>query len=185
MTVVVMEQTSSSPSTPPIFDGMITHIGMCGLSMRGVGLDRKVIGKNGTRMKRLRVTWTIWVLVPDLTMFPMISFIEYLLMKIPIRLKILLRLLMRVQKVWRRQHYKYFLLDLRKWVLYSIVWHCQLKLWSSWKKISKIKVIEKILRSLPQWFNSKVTVIEESKYLNTLKVDDIVVSLITSENIRF
>lgn len=41
------------------------------------------------------------------------------------------------------------------------------------------------MRSRPQHFDSKVTAIEESKDLNSLRVDDLVGSLITYESRRF
>lgn len=45
-------------------------------------------------------------------------------------------------------------------------------------------MINKILRSLSQRFDSKVTAIEESKHLDSLKVDDLVGSQITHESRR-
>lgn len=53
------------------------------------------------------------------------------------------------------------------------------------EKISKTKIIEKILRLLPQRFDPKVTVIEESKNLKLLKRDDLVGSHLTYESRRW
>lgn len=41
------------------------------------------------------------------------------------------------------------------------------------------------MRSRPQHFDSKVTAIEESKDLNSLRVDDLIGSMITYESRRF
>lgn len=53
------------------------------------------------------------------------------------------------------------------------------------EKLSDIKVIEKLLRSLTQRFDSKVTAIEESKDLDSLRNGDLVGSLITYKSGRF
>ena len=47
--------------------------------------------------------------------------------------------------------------------------------------ISNSKVVRKILRSLPKRFRAKVTAIEESKDVDSLKIDELVGSLQTFE----
>ena len=47
--------------------------------------------------------------------------------------------------------------------------------------IPNSKVVRKILRSLPERFRAKVTTIEESKDVDSLKVDELIVSLQTFE----
>ena len=47
--------------------------------------------------------------------------------------------------------------------------------------ISKSKVVRKILRYLPKRFRAKVTTIEESKNVDSLKIDELVGSLQTFE----
>ncbi|KAL2461743.1 Uncharacterized protein Adt_45163 [Abeliophyllum distichum] len=49
------------------------------------------------------------------------------------------------------------------------------------KKYSESKIVRKILRSLPDRFHSKVTVIEESKEIENMKVEEFMVSLMTYE----
>jgi hypothetical protein len=49
------------------------------------------------------------------------------------------------------------------------------------KTISDIKLIQKILRSLPERFRIKVTTIEESKDLKSMKIEEFVGSLQTYE----
>jgi RNA-binding protein YhbY len=49
------------------------------------------------------------------------------------------------------------------------------------KKVSDAKLIKKILRSLPERFRIKVTTIEESKDLDTIKIEELVSSLRTYE----
>jgi len=49
------------------------------------------------------------------------------------------------------------------------------------KKVSDVKLIKKILRSLPERFRIKVTSIEESKDLDEMKVEELVGSLLTYE----
>jgi hypothetical protein len=49
------------------------------------------------------------------------------------------------------------------------------------KKVSDVKLIKKILRSLPERFRIKVTSIEESKNLGSMKIDELVGSLQTYE----
>jgi hypothetical protein len=49
------------------------------------------------------------------------------------------------------------------------------------KKISYAKLIKKILRSLPEQFRIKVTTIEESEYLDTIKIEELVGSFQTYE----
>jgi hypothetical protein len=49
------------------------------------------------------------------------------------------------------------------------------------KQISDIKLIRKILRSLPERFKIKVTTIEESKDLEEMKIEELVGSLQTYE----
>ena len=49
------------------------------------------------------------------------------------------------------------------------------------KKVSGTKLIKKILRSLPKRFNMKVTAIEESRNLETMKLEDLVGNLQTFE----
>ena len=43
--------------------------------------------------------------------------------------------------------------------------------------IDKLKVVRKILRSLPESFSAKVTAIEESKDLDEIKVQELIGSL--------
>jgi hypothetical protein len=45
------------------------------------------------------------------------------------------------------------------------------------KKILDVKLIKNILRSLPERFRIKVTTIEESKYLDTMKIEELLGSL--------
>lgn len=47
------------------------------------------------------------------------------------------------------------------------------------KKVSDVKLIKKILKSLPERFRIKVTTIEESKNLDEMKVEELVGSLLT------
>jgi uncharacterized coiled-coil DUF342 family protein len=49
------------------------------------------------------------------------------------------------------------------------------------KSISDVKLIQKILRSLPERFKIKVTTIEESKDLEEVKIEELVGSLQTYE----
>jgi hypothetical protein len=49
------------------------------------------------------------------------------------------------------------------------------------KSISDVKLIRKILRSLPERFKIKVTTIEESKDLEEMKIEELVGSLQTYE----
>jgi lipoate-protein ligase A len=49
------------------------------------------------------------------------------------------------------------------------------------KPISDVKLIRKILRSLPERFRIKVTTIEESKDLEEMKIEELVRSLQTYE----
>jgi hypothetical protein len=49
------------------------------------------------------------------------------------------------------------------------------------KKVSDAKLIKKILRSLPERFKIKVTSIEESKDLDSMKIEELVESLQTYE----
>jgi hypothetical protein len=49
------------------------------------------------------------------------------------------------------------------------------------KKVSDVKIIRKILRSLPERFRSKVIAIEESRNLKTIRVEELVGSLQTYE----
>jgi hypothetical protein len=49
------------------------------------------------------------------------------------------------------------------------------------KKVSDAKLIKKILRSLPERFRIKVTLIEESKDLDSMKIEELVGSLQTYE----
>jgi hypothetical protein len=52
---------------------------------------------------------------------------------------------------------------------------------SLWKTASDVKLIRKILRSLPKRFRIKVTTIEESKDLEEMKIGELVGSLQTYE----
>jgi hypothetical protein len=49
------------------------------------------------------------------------------------------------------------------------------------KSVSDVKLIRKILRSLPECFRIKVTTIEESKDLEEMKIEELVGSLQTYE----
>jgi hypothetical protein len=49
------------------------------------------------------------------------------------------------------------------------------------KPVSDVKLIQKIIRSLPQRFRIKVTTIEESKDLEEMKIEELVGSLQTYE----
>jgi hypothetical protein len=49
------------------------------------------------------------------------------------------------------------------------------------KKVSDVKLIKKILRSLPERFRIKVTSIEESKAIDSMKIEELVGSLQTYE----
>ena len=49
------------------------------------------------------------------------------------------------------------------------------------EQISPSKIVRKILRSLPERFQAKVTTIEESKDIDTINVEDLVGSLQTYE----
>jgi hypothetical protein len=49
------------------------------------------------------------------------------------------------------------------------------------KQISDVKLIRKILRSLPEHFRIKVTIIEKSKDLKEMKIEELVGSLQTYE----
>ncbi|CAI9781985.1 unnamed protein product [Fraxinus pennsylvanica] len=49
------------------------------------------------------------------------------------------------------------------------------------KKISESKIVRKVLKSLPERFRPKVTVIEESKDLDAVKIEELVRSLQTYE----
>jgi hypothetical protein len=51
--------------------------------------------------------------------------------------------------------------------------------------LSKVKMVEKILRSLPSPFDPKITTVEESKDVESMDVDELVGSLITYESKRF
>jgi len=49
------------------------------------------------------------------------------------------------------------------------------------KRVSDVKLIRKILRSLPEHFRIKVTTIEENKDLESMKIEELVGSLQTYE----
>jgi len=49
------------------------------------------------------------------------------------------------------------------------------------EKMSKEKLVRKILRSLPKKFDMKVTTIEESQDINNMKMDELIGSLQTFE----
>jgi hypothetical protein len=49
------------------------------------------------------------------------------------------------------------------------------------KRVSDVKLIKKILKSLPERFKIKVTTIEESKDLDLMKIEELVGSLQTYE----
>jgi hypothetical protein len=49
------------------------------------------------------------------------------------------------------------------------------------KRVSDVKLIKKILRSLPECFRIKVTSINESKELDSMKTEELVGSLQTYE----
>jgi uncharacterized coiled-coil DUF342 family protein len=49
------------------------------------------------------------------------------------------------------------------------------------KMASDVKLIQKILRSLPKYFRTKVTTIDKSKDLESMKVEELVGSLQTYE----
>ena len=49
------------------------------------------------------------------------------------------------------------------------------------EQISSSKIIQKILKSLPERFQAKITVVEKSKDIDALKVEDLVGSLQTFE----
>ena len=49
------------------------------------------------------------------------------------------------------------------------------------EKMEDSKIVRKILRSLPESFRAKVTIIEESKDLNDIKVQELIGSLQTYE----
>jgi len=49
------------------------------------------------------------------------------------------------------------------------------------KTVSNVKLIRKILRSLPECFRIKVTTIDESKDLEEMKIEELVGSLQTYE----
>jgi hypothetical protein len=49
------------------------------------------------------------------------------------------------------------------------------------KQFSNVRLIRKILRSLPECFRIKVTIIEERKYLEEMKIEELVGSLQTYE----
>ena len=49
------------------------------------------------------------------------------------------------------------------------------------EKIEDAKVVRKILRFLPESFRTKVTAIEESKYLDEIKIQELIRSLQTYE----
>ena len=49
------------------------------------------------------------------------------------------------------------------------------------EKLSEERLVRKILRSLPKRFDMKVITIEESQYINNIKVDELVGSLQTFE----
>ncbi|KAG8496143.1 hypothetical protein CXB51_009184 [Gossypium anomalum] len=49
------------------------------------------------------------------------------------------------------------------------------------EKYSNFKLVKKVLRSLPKRFSIKVTAIEEAKYLESLKIDELIGSLQTFE----
>ena len=51
----------------------------------------------------------------------------------------------------------------------------------SWQKLFKYSLVQKILRSLLDKWDPKVTVIQEAKDLNTLPLDELMGSLITHE----
>ena len=50
------------------------------------------------------------------------------------------------------------------------------------EKMEDSKIVRKILRSLPESFRAKVTIIEESKDLNDIKVQELIGSLQTYEH---
>ena len=49
------------------------------------------------------------------------------------------------------------------------------------KRVTDVKLIKKILRSLPECFRIKVTTIEESKDLDSMKIEELVGSFQTYE----
>ena len=49
------------------------------------------------------------------------------------------------------------------------------------EKMEDSKIVRKILRSLPESYRAKVTIIEESKDLNDIKVQELIGSLQTYE----
>ena len=49
------------------------------------------------------------------------------------------------------------------------------------EKMEDLKIVRKIFRSLPESFRAKVTIIEESKDLNDIKVQELIGSLQTYE----
>jgi hypothetical protein len=49
------------------------------------------------------------------------------------------------------------------------------------KKVSDTKVIKKILRSLPERFRIKASIIEGSKDLDNMKIEELIGSLLTYE----
>lgn len=49
------------------------------------------------------------------------------------------------------------------------------------KKIPKSRVVQKIMRPLPECFRPKVIAIEESKDLDTVRIEDLAGSLQTNE----
>ena len=49
------------------------------------------------------------------------------------------------------------------------------------EQISSSKIVQKILKSLPERFQAKITIVEKSKDIDALKVEDLVGSLQTFE----
>ena len=49
------------------------------------------------------------------------------------------------------------------------------------EKIQKPKIVRKILRSFPQWFHAKITLIEESKDIDTIHLTELIGNLQTYE----
>jgi hypothetical protein len=66
-------------------------------------------------------------------------------------------------------------------VFYSKISDLRNSMVSLGKLISNVKLIQKILRSLPERFRIKVTTIEESKDLEEMKIEELVGSLQTYE----
>jgi len=67
------------------------------------------------------------------------------------------------------------------WEFYTKISDLRNSMVSLGKQISDVKLIRKILRSLPKHFRIKVTTIEESKDLEEMKIEELVGSLQTYE----